>query len=144
VRIVDVNLLIYATDDQSKHHIPAKRWLDEAMTATGTIGLPTAVTVAYVRLVTSPKVMLRPRSVGQATSIVMTWLGRPNVSVPAPTPRHYGVLAELLEATGVGGNLVSDAHLGALAVEHGAELWSYDADFSRFPGVRWRHPEPAA
>ncbi|CAN5873013.1 hypothetical protein BH23ACT2_BH23ACT2_30330 [soil metagenome] len=100
--------------------------------------------MGYIRLVTNPRVMAQPRTVDQATSIVTTRLARPNVTVPAPTARHYDVLTELLEATGVGGNLVSDAHLGALAVEHGAELWSYDADFSRLPGVRWRRPEPVS
>lgn len=73
-------------------------------------------------------------------TIVETWLGRPNVTVPQPTTRHYAILTELVEATGVGGNLVSDAHLAALAVEHGAELVSYDADFTRFPRVEWLRP----
>lgn len=140
MRIVDANVLIYATDDRTPHHRSARTWLDDAMASSGTIGLPTAVTVAYIRLITNPRVMLVPQAVGTAVSVVRTWLARPNVTVPAPTPRHYDVMAELLTATGVGGNLVSDAHLAALAIEHGAELWSYDNDFSRFPGVRWRHP----
>lgn len=140
MRIADVNVLIYATDDRTSHHSTARAWLDEAMTSGGTVGLPTAVTVAYLRLVTNPRVMEHPVPLADAVAIVRTWLDRTNVTVPAPTERHYDVLAELLAATGVGGNLVSDAHLGALAIEHGAELWSYDTDFSRFPGVRWRTP----
>ena len=76
----------------------------------------------------------------QATAIVEGWLARPNVTVPGPTPRHDSVMADLLTITGAGGNLVSDAHLAALAVEHGAELWSFDHDFARFPGLKWRHP----
>lgn len=140
MRIVDVNVLIYATDDQTKHHRAAKPWLDAAIDGGGTIGLPTAVTVGYIRLVTNPRIMVRPLDPTMASGIVRTWLALPNVIVPVPTHRHYDVLAELLEATGIGGNLVSDAHLGALAVEYGAEIWSYDADFGRFPGVRWRQP----
>jgi toxin-antitoxin system PIN domain toxin len=140
VKLVDVNVLIYATDDQSKRHPEAKPWLDGVMTATETIGLPTAVTIGYLRLTTNPRVMRVPLSPSEAIEIVRTWLSRPSVSVPQPTDRHLDLLDELLGATGVGGNLVSDAHLAALAIEHGAELWSYDADFGRFPGLLWRSP----
>jgi uncharacterized protein len=135
VKVVDLNVLIYATDTASKHHASARTWLDGAMASSSTIGLPTAVTVGFVRLVTNPRVMLRPLSPSRAIEIVESWLTRSNVSVPQPTARHYAVVRELLEATGVGGNLVSDAHLAALAIEYGAELCTFDSDFTRFPGV---------
>ncbi len=140
MKIVDVNVLIYATNAATHLHHIAKEWLDRAMQDSATIALPTMVTVAYVRLVTNARVMAQPLPVAHATTIVEQWLTRPNVTVPSPTTRHYAIMAELLDVTGVGGNLVSDAHLGALAIEHGAELWSFDNDFDRFPGLRWRRP----
>ncbi len=140
MRIVDLNVLLYATDTESFQHDTAKAWLDDAMRGAGTIGLPTAVTTGYLRITTNPRIMQRPLGAAAAVQIVEGWLARANVTVLAPTERHYAVLLELLEATGVGGNLVSDAHLGALAIEHGAELWSFDNDFERFPGVVWRRP----
>lgn len=144
MKIVDLNVLVYATDTASKHHASAAAWFDASMAAGGTIGLPTAVTVGFVRLVTNPRIMRRPLDAGAALAIVTTWLGRANVTVPQPTDRHYAVIGDLLGATGTGGNLVSDAHLAALAIEYGAELWSYDADFSRFPGLVSHRPRPVA
>jgi len=135
VKIVDLNVLIYAADTATKHHVGARAWLDRAMAGTETIGLPTAVTVGFVRLTTNPRVMRSPLPAGRAVEIVRTWLRRSNVTVPQPTARHYDLIEELIEATGVGGNLVSDAHLAALAIEHRAELCTFDADFSRFPGL---------
>jgi hypothetical protein len=135
VKLVDLNVLVYATDTATRHHDSARRWLDQAMRSTETVGLPTAVTIGFVRLTTNPRVMRRPLPAARAIDIVRNWLGRRNVSVPQPTPRHYDVLQELVDATGVGGNLVSDAHVAALAIEHGAELCTYDTDFARFPGV---------
>lgn len=140
MRIADVNVLLYATDTESADHAPAKAWLDDAMRGAGTIGLPTAVTVGFVRIATNPRIMRRPLSAAAAIGIVEGWLARSNVAVLETTERHYAVLLEILEATGIGGNLVSDADLGALAIEHGAELWSLDNDFDRFPGVAWRRP----
>lgn len=140
MKIVDVNVLIYATDTETKHHGSAKPWLDGAMAGAEAIGLPTAVTMAYIRLTTNPKVFRSPLPIPQAIEAVQTWIGRSNVVVPAPTVQHYHLVEELLGATGIGGNLVTDAHLGALAIEHGATLVSYDGDFARFPRVVWEHP----
>lgn len=135
MKLVDLNVLLYATDADTKHHRAARRWLDAAMTGTDTVGLPVAVTVGFVRLTTNPRVLRRPLAPAEAIGIVRVWLGRSNVTVPAPTERHFDVLQELLEATGTGGNLVSDAHLAALAIEHGASVCTFDGDFDRFPGV---------
>lgn len=135
MKLVDLNVLVYATDEATRHHAVARGWLDTAMTGTETIGLPTAVTVGFVRLTTNPRVMRAPLTPERAVDIVRTWLGRSNVTVPQPTTRHYDVVEELLRAVGVGGNLVSDAHLAALAIEHGAELCTFDTDFVRFPGL---------
>lgn len=135
MKLVDLNVLVYATDTATRHHRAARQWLDAAMGGTKTIALPVAVTVGYVRLTTNPRIMRSPLTPRAAIDVVRTWLGRSNVTVPVPTERHYDVLQELLESTGVGGNLVSDAHLAALAIEHGAELCTFDTDFSRFPGL---------
>lgn len=141
MKVVDLNVLVYATDTASKHHGTAAPWFDGVMETTETVGLPTAVTVGFVRLLTNPRVMRRPLDSGAALAIVAAWLERANVAVPQPTARHYAVMGDLLAATGTGGNLVSDAHLAALAIEHGAELWSYDTDFLRFPGLVSYRPE---
>lgn len=135
MKLVDLNVLVYATDARTDRHEPASRWLHAAMAGTETIGLPVAVTVGFVRLTTNPRVMRSPLDTGAAIDIVQTWLGRTNVTVPHPTPRHYDVLRELLAATGRGGNLVNDAHLAALSIEHGAQLCTFDTDFARFPGL---------
>lgn len=141
MKLVDLNVLIYATDSATRHHTSAKTWLDRAMTGTETIGLPTSVTVGYVRITTNPRIMKSPLAVGRAVDMVRIWLARPNVTTPQPTDRHYGVLEELLNSIGVGGNLVSDAHLAALAIEHGAALCTFDTDFARFPGLVTDRPE---
>lgn len=135
MKLVDVNVLIYAADDASRHHVAARTWLWAALAGTGTVGIPTAVAVGFVRITTNPRVMTKPLTPTEAITFVREWLDRPNVVVPAPTVRHFDVLEELLNATGVGGNLVSDAHLAALAIEHGAEMVTFDSDFGRFPGV---------
>lgn len=141
MKLVDLNVLIYATDSATRHHTPAKAWLDAALSSTETVGLPTAVTVGYLRIVTNPRIMKSPLPLDRAVDMVRLWLARPNVSVPQPTDRHYDLIEELLGAVGVGGNLVSDAHLAALAIEHGAALATFDTDFSRFPGLTTIRPE---
>jgi len=140
VKIVDVNVLLYAVDLSAKDHTTARRWLDRAMSATETVGLPTSVSIGFVRIATHPRIFRSPLTPRVAIDTVRTWLARPNVTVPHPTGRHLDLLTELLESIGVGGNLVPDAHLAALAIEHGAEMVSYDNDFSRFPGLVWQSP----
>ncbi len=140
MRICDLNLLIYATNERAAHHERARSVLDALMVASRPVGLPWMVTLGYVRLTTNPRVMEDPLEPAAAVGIVRNWLERTNVVAPEPTARHLDLVADLLAATGTGANLVNDAHLGALALEHGAELWSFDHDFSRFPGVLWRSP----
>ena len=144
MKILDLNVLVYTTDAESAHHASAKPWLDGLLATTETVGIPTAVAVGYVRLTTSPRVMVEPLDAAAAISIVTGWLRRPTVTTPAPTRRHFEILGELLAPVGTAGNLVSDAHLGALAIEHGAELCSYDHDVGRFGGVVWVNPADAS
>lgn len=105
-----------------------------------TIALAWTVLLAFVRLTTKPQVMTSPLTSGEALDLIDGWLERPNTAVVHPTDRHAAVLRELLTPLGTAGNLVTDAHLAALCIEHGAELNSCDADFSRFSGLRWTDP----
>lgn len=140
MKLLDVNLLIYAFDESSPRFDQAHPWVERAIGGTETIALPWAVLLAFVRLTTSARVMERPLTAEQALDVVEEWLAQPNVVTVHPTDRHAAVLRELLSSLGTGGNLTSDAHLAALAIEHGAELCSCDADFGRFPGLRWTDP----
>jgi toxin-antitoxin system PIN domain toxin len=140
VRLPDVNLLLYAIDEDSPRHDAARPWVEGLIGGTETVALAWAVLLAFVRLTTKPHVMTRPFAADEALDVVDGWLARPNVVVAHPTERHARVLRELLAPLGTGGNLTTDAHLAALSIEHGAELCSSDADFSRFPGVRWHDP----
>jgi toxin-antitoxin system PIN domain toxin len=138
--LVDANLLIYAVNAAAPQHLGARSWLDAHMNGAARVGLPWASLLAFLRLVTNPRVFQRPLSMGDAWKQVDGWLGSGPAWVPTPTQRHAEILARLVVAPGVHGNLVPDAHLAALAIEHGLELNSTDGDFARFAGLRWRNP----
>lgn len=140
MKLLDVNLLLYASNEQAQFHDEARAWFDETMSGGEIVALPWAVLTAFVRLTTNPRVLLEPLSAQVAVGIVRSWRDHPTVTVPEPTDRHLDVLEHLLDATGVGGNLVADAHIAALAIEHGATLCSVDSDFARFPGLNWTNP----
>lgn len=140
MKLIDVNVLIYATDDRSAHHDTARPWLHGVLGSTETVGLPLVVTIGFIRLTTNARVMRNPLEPADAIGVVTGLLERQNVAVPAPTRRHYQLLGELLQHTGAAGNLVSDAHLATLAIEHGALLCSYDTDFGRFGQLDWLNP----
>ncbi len=140
MKLPDVNLLLYAIDEDSPHFERAGAWVEAMFGGTETVALAWAVVLAFIRLTTKPQLVTRPFTVDEALDVVDGWLSRPNVVVVHPTDRHGRILRELLAPLGAGGNLTTDAHLAALSLEHGAELCSSDADFSRFPGVRWHDP----
>jgi toxin-antitoxin system PIN domain toxin len=140
VRLLDVNLLLYAYDAQSPRHEQARQWLEQTLSGSETVGLPWVVMLAFIRLITRSVVVEHPLTADQAIDLVDSWLEQPCVTVVHPTDRHPAVLRELLQPLGTAGNLTTDAHLAALAIEHGASLCSCDADFSRFPGLRWSDP----
>jgi toxin-antitoxin system PIN domain toxin len=144
VRLLDANLLIYAVDERSARFEQANPWVQSVFGGRETVALAWSVLLAFVRLTTKPQVMSSPLTSGDALDIVDGWLARPNTVVVHPTARHAAVLRELLAPLGTAGNIVSDAHLAALAIEHGAELNSCDADYGRFAGLRWRDPLRAA
>lgn len=138
--IVDANVLLYAVDSAGAHHEPSRSWLDAALGGAEAVGLAWISLLAFIRIGTNPSILASPMTVDDATSQVETWVGAPAAVLTAPSARHAGLLRGLLRDTGTVGNLTTDAHLAALAIEHGAEIVSYDRDFARFPGVRHRLP----
>jgi uncharacterized protein len=138
--LLDANVLIYAVNSDAPLHRKAKAWLERALSGTDVVGLTWAVLLAFLRLTTGPGVFHTPLSVDTAFDIVDAWLSQPSVVTVDPTAQHVRVVRDLLAPLGTAGNLTSDAHLAALAIEHGAELFSSDNDFNRFPRLRWRNP----
>lgn len=139
--LVDANVLIYAINESAEMHERARSWLDGALNGEEQVGFAWIALLAFVRLATNPAVFPRPLGVTDATEMVREWLVQPRSIVLDPTARHVDLLSGLLAETGAGGNLVNDAHLAALAVEHDAVLVSFDTDFARFRGLRWKTPE---
>jgi hypothetical protein len=140
VILPDANLLLYAYDETSPRHAGARRWLEAALSGTETVALAWLALVAFVRISTRSTVFRNPLEPTAALDFVDKWLSRSSTTVIHPTDRHAAVLRELLTPLGTAGNLASDAHLAALAIEHGATLCSCDVDFSRFSGLRWVDP----
>ena len=138
--LVDANILIYAYDIDAPQHDRARIWLDSKLGGAGQVGLPWASILAFVRVVTNRRVFQFAKPVREVWQQVREWLSCPVVWIPQPTERHAEVLGELLSLPGMGGNLVTDAHLAALAIEHGLTLCSADTDFARFKKLRWVNP----
>lgn len=138
--LVDVNLLVYAAVTRFDEHPRALEWLDKQLGAVSRVGLPWESLLGFIRLVTNSRVFPQPLSAEKAWRYVESWLDRPAAWVPTPGRTHRRVLGELVQATSPAANLIHDAHLAALAVEHGLIVASTDGDFARFPGVRWENP----
>jgi uncharacterized protein len=136
VRIPDANVLLYASDTSSSHHSRAREWIESALSATETVGFAMVPLLAFVRIATSPRIMGAPLAASEAFDQIEEWLAQPPATMLHPGRRHLGICRELLEASGTAGNLTTDAHLAAIAIEHGATLASFDADFHRFGGLR--------
>lgn len=137
----DLNLLIYALDARSARHADAHAWFSAVLRGPEAVALAWVVLLGCLRLTTNPRVVAVPRDVAEVIDLIDAWLALPHVRVVAPTDRHSQILRELLAPFGAAGNLTTDAHLAALAIEHGARLCSADADFSRFgAGLRWEDP----
>lgn len=141
MKLVDANVLIYAVDLSAEHHVVAKRWLDGALSGRQTVLLPWVSLLAFARIVTHPAVYTAPVAIGEALDFIDAWLEQPTVITPEPDATHVRRVRELLAVTGRGGNLVNDAHLAALALQHRATVITYDNDFGRFPGVTWQRPD---
>ena len=140
MKLPDVNLLIYTVDESSRHHARARSWLEQALSGSEEVGFAWLVLLGFLRIATNPAAFANALSPALALDYVENWLGSPVARIVNPSERHAGALRDLLEPLGTAGNLTSDAHLAALAIEHGAELCSSDTDFARFAGLRWSDP----
>ena len=140
MKLLDLNLLIFAVNRDSASHRAARAWLEDVLSGDETVALPWVVILGFLRLTTNPRVVARPLTIEQAIGVVDGWLARPAVVALSPTDEHWPILRELLGGSGSAGNLTTDAHLAALAIEHGAELCSADGDFARFARLHWANP----
>jgi uncharacterized protein len=138
--IVDANVLLYAVDASSRFHQPAKAWLETALNEPARVGLPWASLLAFERISTHPRASLSPLTPSMAWSFIADWLDADATWVPVPGERHAEILRDLIVAGELRGNLVPDAHLAALAMEHGVGVCSADSDFARFPQINWVNP----
>lgn len=141
MKIPDVNVLLYAVNADSPHHRIAKGWLEQALNSGKTVAFPWSVLLAFLRLSTRQTVLHSPLTAEEAFGLIDAWLACPCATAIEPGRKHSTILRRLLEESGTAGNLVSDAHLAALAIEVNAELISFDRDFGRFQGLRWRLPQ---
>lgn len=140
MKVVDANVLVYAVNADAEHHQACRTWLDNALSGGDTVGFTWLALTAFLRLSTKIGLFAAPLSTGEAMDQVRQWLGAPGARLLDPTRAHLDVLGRLLDQAGSGGNLVNDAHLAAIAIEHRADVVSFDSDFARFSGVTWHRP----
>ena len=141
MRLLDANILMYASFDAFPQHVRTRKWLDARLNDPDTpLGIPWESILAFVRLSSNPKVMKPAIPVGEAWGQIRAWLSMPCVWVPVPTDRHRHYLDSFLAIPDISHKLVADAHLAALAMEHGLVMVSADSDFLRFPGLRVEDP----
>lgn len=140
MKLVDANVLLYAVNRDARHHEESRIWLDSALSGQATVAFSWVALLAFVRLSTKAELFPRPLDVDGALARVHAWTTAPPAVIVEPTSDHAVILERLLNGVGVGGNLVNDAHLAALAIEHRCSIVSYDNDFSRFDGVTWERP----
>lgn len=138
--LLDANILLYAANRGAPEHDRARTWLDSKLSGTARVGLPWPSLLAFVRLATNPLVLSRPATMPAAWSQVEEWLTAAPAWIPTPGDRHAELLARFCREPWMTSRLVPDAHLAALAIEHGLRLCSSDGDFARFPGLEWHNP----
>lgn len=140
MKIVDLNVLLYAINRNAAHHDRVRAWWENALTDSEPVGLAWIVLLGFLRLVTSPRVFANPLTPGQALERVDAWLAHENTRLVSETDEQWGILRAFLHETGTSGNLTTDAHLASLAIAQGATLVSCDTDFGRFAKLRWENP----
>lgn len=140
MQVVDLNLLLYATNADAPQHSKARSWWEGALNGDEQVGLPWPVALGFLRLTTRGGILPRPLTPRQALDTLEEWIEHPQVVLLHPGEGHWAILRELVEATGAAGNLTTDAHLAALTIEYGATLYSTDVDFGRFPTLKFRNP----
>jgi toxin-antitoxin system PIN domain toxin len=138
--LIDANILLYAYDPSSSHHRAARGWLETAILKPEGTALTWMTLLAFLRISTSPRPLKHPLSTAEAAAIVSGWLERPMFTILNPGERHWDILRSMMTKGQVRGPLIMDAHLAALAIEHGATLATSDRDFARFPGLRILNP----
>ena len=138
--LVDANLLLFAVDLRSRWHNPARSWMDEVLNGTKRVGLPWQSLAAFLRIITHPRVTEVPLQPDEAWGHIEAWLGAPAAWIPQPTSSHADVLGSLIRSYQLRANMMSDAQLAAVAIEHGLTIYSADTDFARFSEVNWVNP----
>ena len=138
--VPDINLLLYAYDPGSPFHSAARTWWEGLSSGSERVGVPWIVTVGFVRIMTNPAIAGRRVPVEEALSLVDGWFSNTHITELNPGAGHLAHFRQALQSVGGGRNRVTDAHLAALAIEYDAELHTNDADFRRFPGLRWQNP----
>ena len=140
MKIIDINILIYAINRDAPSHQSIKEWFENAVKEDEIIGLPWIVILGFIRIVTNNRVMPSPLSSDSAIKLINEWLSLPGVRIVSPGRNHWEILKELFSGLGTAANLTTDAHIAAMAIENGAKLISTDNDFSRFSKLRWVNP----
>lgn len=138
--LLDANVLLCAVDNDSTRYLPCARWVDAAFNGQRRIALPWQTIGAFLRISTHPRIFRQPLTAREAWEMVDQWLAAPICWVPEATERTAAILGGLVTDLDVTGNLITDAQLAALAIEHGLAVVSVDSDFARFPNVRWINP----
>lgn len=138
--IPDLNLVVFAHNADAPDHAAARAWWEALLNGNEPVAIPWVVVLGFVRLMTHRAVLLKPLAPAAAVASAREWFAQPVVEHLEPGPLHLDILDRMLAAAGTAGNLTTDAHLAALAIEHKCELYSNDTDFGRFPGLRWRDP----
>ena len=138
--LVDANILLYAVDEESPFHDAARDWLEDVLNGTRRVGIPWASLTAFVRIATHPRALRDPIAPGEAWATVEDWLDAPATWVPTPGRGHREILGRLVRDLDLRGNLVADAVLAALCIEHGLTMVSADSDFARFHELAWLDP----
>jgi toxin-antitoxin system PIN domain toxin len=140
MKLVDANLLVYSVNESAPQHELARKWLEETLAGDETVGFAWIVLMGFLRLTTRAPIFPKPLPTGKVLDLMELWLDQPCATIVHPGERHFEILRKLLLPFGTAGNITTDAHLAAIAIEHGAEVCSTDADFGRFADVRWRNP----
>ena len=138
--LVDVNLPLHAVNSESPFHERARTWWDSLLSQPDPVCLAWVTVLGFVRIATNSRVFVHPMLHTEAMACIDSWLEQPCIRIIEPLPGHWDLTKELLHAAGTAGNLTTDAHLAALAIQHSCTLCSTDSDFSRFPGLQWKNP----
>ena|SRR5688572_9635257 len=138
--LVDANILLYAEDSLSEHHEAARTWWDQQLSGSSPVALSWPVLTAFIRISTNPRLHQRPLTLREAIDRVQSWFDQPCVRILIPGEGHWLIFQQMLREGRATANLVTDARLAALAIEHNCKLYSADSDFARFKALNWINP----